>query len=184
LDITTEGWRNPTSLRVIAFGFTLFGVLSVLDMLLKWTLFGMIYVNIGVVALFIGSGLRKWRASSRWWAVFWSWLAIIFIIIWMPLALFVMTGGVLPRGITVQGGTLQYVLFAICLLGYLIWQLQILRRHEIVERFEAARLIPDVSRSSFDSVQQGRWRFSLQSLLMGMVVAAFVLARFNKRKVL
>src|SRR4029079_15824813 len=55
--------------------------------------------------------------------------------------------------------------------AYCLWQLRVLTRSDTVRRFKLARAQPIAARPS--------WQFSLGSLLLTMIVAAFVLARMN-----
>ena len=177
-------WRVPLSLRIVAYAFILVGVLGVENMLLRWFVFHDDYVDISFVGIFIGWGLLRWRDSSRRWAVFFTWPGLFFAAIWLIGTVLYLMGG--SGGIVgLIGTSLRGALLAGCILGYLVWQLRVLRRPDIVARFKAPRLERLLAYGGRDpAAPHGRWQFSLGGLLVMTAIVAFAVARIGASDVL
>jgi hypothetical protein len=180
IDLSPKAWRLPVSLRIIAFVFSLFGILCVVEVIVQYALFRSTNINFGVLTVFIGSGLRKWRDSSRRWAVLWSWLFLIGLGVWWTLALYVVFGGRFSG--TVHGLTPAGLAFGTCLTAYLIWQIRVLRRPEVLRRFRFPQSVRAASKAH-DRNRQHWLQFSLGSLLLAMIVVTFVMVRVTSNDV-
>ena len=177
-------WRVPLSLRIVAYAFILGGVLGVEEMLLDWFVFDAINVNLSFVGIFIGRGLLRWRESSRGWAVFFTWILLVLFSLWLVSASYFLLSG--PMGsVSANGASLEGVSIGGGLLGFLVWQLRVLRRPDIVERFKAPRLERLLAYGGRDpAAPRGRWQFSLGGLLVMTAIVAFGLARIGASDVL
>ena len=126
----------PLSLKLVAALFILGGISSIIDVIICLTQ-GTIFLNIGVLGLFIGIGLLRFSRCWRTCALAFLWIALI----GLPLAalaflflegavdytLFGRRMGEAPR---VVGVTLAAALFALAL-----WQYRVLTRPDIRKVF-------------------------------------------------
>jgi hypothetical protein len=124
-----------------------------------------------VLLFLVGWGLYRWRWSARLWAVWLSRLFLALLAIWFPFAVYAMFGGKLPDNISASGADARGLLVGAVSIAYLIWQLRVLGRPDIVRRFETLPSRQQVSRSN----KQQRWRFSLEMLFLATIVAGFAI---------
>lgn len=177
-----EAWRLPISLRIVAFMFVLFGILSIVDVVLRWLLLSQIFINFGCLLVFVGWGLRRWSEAARGWAVFLTWATLVLLLFWVAIASYVALGGVLPPNAHVSGANLKGFSFVSICVGFLIWQLRVLGRRDIVWRFQNLNLAPRIHLSRRDWWSPRYWRFSLESLLLATTVIAFVIVDVQSRE--
>ncbi len=104
----------PVSLKVVAWLFIIWGIYSVIRVVVVFN-HGAIYVNLGVLGLFIGPGLLKLRPAWRTCALVFLWIGLIAISIAILASLS-------------RPGTL-----VLCVVYFLLvlWQYSVLTRPEI-----------------------------------------------------
>jgi hypothetical protein len=166
--------RPPTALRVIASVFILGGVLSITEMVLKWTVFQRIEIDLfAIVWILTGRGLLRWREGWRRLAVLVTCLTVISVplvaVLWFWDLCFGIGHVRYSRIGPIKGGPLVGTLAAVLISIYACWQLHILWRPDIVERFRSPPA---------QSVRKP-WQFSLGSLMIATVFVAFVMARIS-----
>lgn len=171
--------RMPISLRIVAFGFVLVGVLSAVDMIVQLFFAGKIYINFGVLFIFIGRGLYQWSERSRSWAAFLTWWTLALVVVWFLVSAYAFIGGELPDNVTVGISNVTGLLYIAAFLGYLYWQLCVLRRPDIVQRFQIHRSTWWRGQDNGMSLNPRYWRFSLWSLFLAITVVAFVIVRLQ-----
>ena len=182
LDPSLDTWRLPISLRIVAFLFVLVGILSIVDVILHWLLLRQIHLNLGCLLVFVGWGLRRWSEAARGWAVFLTWTALVLLLLWVLLASYVALGGALSPNSHVSGVNLSGLLFGTASISYLVWQLWVLKRRDIVWKFNNLRLAPRLHRRGRTWWNPQTWQFSLESMFLATVVVAFVIIVVQSRE--
>ena len=181
--------RFPLSLRVLGFSYILIGTLSIVEMVLQRAVFGGAYVDVvGLLTILIGRGLLLWRETSRRWAVFLRAFCLTTACCGLVVAILDVFAGS-NTNLRAQfgpwsGGSRLAVVGAAMLGVFSVWQLYVLERPGIVRRFKAAQLERrNVPAGRMPTDPGRRWQFSLGSLLLFMLTAAFIVARLTAEDV-
>jgi hypothetical protein len=132
--------RLPTSLKVVAGLFILSGTWDCIQMLLA-PLSGRLWINTGVIALFIGWGLLRLKPVWRTWAMIMTWLGMIGMVAAVPFIL--NYGGPLHFNVFGQKydplprSTMVALFVALCVAYFALgaWQLWVLTRPPIAALF-------------------------------------------------
>lgn len=122
------------SLKIVAYLFMIGGILSVVDTCVE-LLFGRFNLNLGVFIIFIGRGLLHFNPRSLAWAIFFTWMGLIF----MPIAaaaslfthvnfqIFGLSVGQVPHGVGFIFSTAMFALY--------YWQYSILKNRQVRRLF-------------------------------------------------
>ena len=179
----------PWSLKVVGFAYILIGTLSMTEMVLELAVFGGGYVDVvGLLSILVGRGLLLWRETSRRWAVFLGAICLSAACCGLLVAILDVFAGS-DTNVRAQfgpwsGGSRLAVVGATILGVFSVWQLYVLERPGIVRRFKAAQLERRTTHAGRMPTGPGRrWQFSLGSLLLLMLTAAFILARLTAEDV-
>lgn len=169
----------PRSLRIVAFLFILGGVLSAVDMAVMLVVGTGVTFSLGVLGIFIGRGLLRLRDGWRKFALFCTVLELVCFGSLAPVAVWAALGSV-PGGFYFHGiGSPWFsALFVVALAAYTFWQYYILRRRDVVDLCQA------VSQGHAHLDLPPRFQFRLSTLLLAMVVAAFVFQRVTDTDVI
>lgn len=183
-------WRVPLSLKIVAFLYIVIGALSITEMVLQLAVFDGMYVDIfGLLSIFIGFGLLRWRETWRRWAVGFCWLFFVTAFLMIAMSVWHLasesTRDMKVRIGPWEGGHGGAIAVALLIGAFFYWQIRVLRRPDILHRFKMSRLERfDARRAKSWAQPFGRWRFSLGSLFLLLTVAAFVLLRLTADDVL
>jgi hypothetical protein len=126
----------PLSLKVVAGLFFLFGLGSAVEVLIRLAQ-GSIYLNIGVLGLFIGAGLLRYDRGWRTCALVFLWLGMI----GFPLAAVLLLATPLPLSFTLFGQQMgeapKGAGVAVAALGFALalWQYWVLTRPRVRRLF-------------------------------------------------
>jgi hypothetical protein len=129
--------QAPWDLQVVALLFFLSGVLAVLEIWLS-LMRGNISINFGVLGIFIGWGLLRFRRGWRTCALFFIWLALIL----LPLFGFFVLAGARPLDLKILGQRMGYAspMFGLAFTGVLflfaLWQYRVLTRPGVAQLFD------------------------------------------------
>ena len=124
----------PQPLKIVAYLFIAGGILSVMDTLVELML-GRLNLNLGVLMIFIGRGLLRFNPRSLAWAVFFTWLGLIF----LPIAAVVSLS--LPVNFQVFGLTVGQMPHAVCFIlcaamfALYYWQNGVLKSRQVRRLF-------------------------------------------------
>ncbi len=126
----------PTCLKVVAYLFIICGVLAVIEIIVS-LMNNHININLGVLGIFIGFGLLKFKAGWRTFALVWIWLALIFVPIFAVLCIvdpsklhYRIMGQNVGRAPVPVALAFTAIFFCLAL-----WQYRVLTRPDIRERF-------------------------------------------------
>jgi hypothetical protein len=128
--------RAPTALKVVAVIFILVGCDSALDILISLSQ-SRISVNFGVLGIFIGIGLLRFRRAWRTCALVFIWLALIGI----PIICLLILDGPGPFVVRLFGEPVGpaepeiALLFAAILFALSVWQYKVLKRADVARLF-------------------------------------------------
>lgn len=126
----------PTPLKVVASLFILVGVCSLIEILVS-LMYGRIFLNLGVLGLFIGFGLLRLSRGWRTCGLVFLWIGMIGVPV--VAILFISVGGPTIRFFGQKVGHASPSLgIAAAVVGFLItlWQYRVLTRPEVRELFE------------------------------------------------
>jgi hypothetical protein len=135
----------PWDLRVVAWLFIAIGVLSAAQM--AWSLLdGDLFLNLGVVGLFIGRGLLRLKPGWRHLGLAMLWIAIVAGAVGVLAVLAVLV--VRPASVTWARGARWYeAVSAACGFLVLFWQLHVLRRPGVRQLFEGGPRVEPLPRA-------------------------------------
>jgi hypothetical protein len=129
--------QAPAALKVVAVLFIISGVLAVLEILVSLTR-NHINFNFGVLGIFIGLGLLRFRRGWRTCALVFIWLMLIFI----PVFGIMVLAGTRPIHLKLFGQQMGYAsatfafFVATVLFALAVWQYRVLTRPDVVQLFE------------------------------------------------
>jgi hypothetical protein len=130
----------PNSLKIVAFMFFLGGIGSVIEIILA-AAHGRIYLNFGVLGLFIGRGLLAFRPGWRTCALVFTWIGLVLIPV-IGLILLSLPG---PLDFTVFGEKIGKaskaigMVFTVLAFSFEFWQLHVLTRPDVCRLFMLTR---------------------------------------------
>jgi hypothetical protein len=133
----------PTALSIVAYLFLVFGVLTAIDMIFRLTR-GEIYLDAGILGIWIFAGLRRYSRGWRTCALVVIWIAFIVLPLAIVYALF--EGG--PAHLEVFGQRVAsvspgwVVVVAALFFPLEIWQYRVLTRPDIYRLFYGDSDIP------------------------------------------
>lgn len=124
----------PQPLKIVAWLFIISGISSAIQVIVL-LLSGHININLGVLSIFIGQGLLRFNPRSLSWAMFFTWLGLIFIPAFILLSLlspgnlniFGLNFGQAPPGLGFIVGVAAFAL--------VYWQYTVLTDYEIRQLF-------------------------------------------------
>ena len=125
------------ALKVVAVLFIVSGVFAVLEIWLSLT-HNQLNLNFGVLGIFIGLGLLRFRRGWRTCALVFIWLALIII----PVFGFMVIGGARPIHLKLFGQQMGYAspifafFVATVLFALAAWQYRVLTRPDVVQLFD------------------------------------------------
>ncbi len=124
----------PQPLKVVAWLFIISGIFAAIEVV-ALLLAGHIDINLGVLSIFVGRGLLRLNPRALSWAMFFTWLGLIFTPIFIAISFFI-TGNVsflgMPLGPAPPGLTLVLGIAAFALI---YWQYTVLTRPQIRQLF-------------------------------------------------
>jgi hypothetical protein len=126
----------PLSLRVVAYATILFGIGSVIDLVVG-LFHGKVSINFGVLQIPAGFGLLRLSRGWRTFVLVCLWFAFIvagIMIVAFAFGAPIKYTGVLPRPLTAYGRELALTYCAV-MLGYMIWEYRVLTSPRIKRLF-------------------------------------------------
>lgn len=184
-----DSLQPPRSLRLLAFLYILFGMLGVTDAICRLLLISSIRFEVVIPILLIltGLGLLRWRNGWRLFALFLSWLyfagsSCLVLVLTLDIVFGDRWNSRFSVGPWTAGAWLGPA-YGIGIAAVAFWMTRVLSRPDIVRRFKNRQF-----RQYYDSTQPSswnplRWRFSLGSMFLAMIIASFVLVRMNSADV-
>ena len=131
-----ESKQIPTSLKIVAVLFIIGGICSVIEVIVA-VFNGRININLGVLGLFVGPGLLKFKVGWRTCALVFIWIALIGI----PLAAVIMLGVSGPLDFNLFGQKVGHVskvyvmCFAVPVFLLYFWMYRVLTRSDVRRLF-------------------------------------------------
>jgi hypothetical protein len=128
--------QAPLALRIVAALFIISGIFAALEVLVSLAR-GRINLNFGVLGIFIGLGLRRFRHGWRTCALVFTWIALVF----LPVFALLVLGGAHPIHVKLFGqrvgstspGTALFM--AVAAFALVLWQYRVLTRRDVVQLF-------------------------------------------------
>ena len=128
--------KAPTALIVIAVLFIISGIYHVFDVMVLFT-HSKLSLSSGVLGIFVGPGLLRFRPGWRICALVFTWFGLIFTPVFAVLALnggrsvpvvyFDHTFGFMPQGLSLLVAFIYFLFF--------IWQYRVLTNEDVVRLF-------------------------------------------------
>ena len=124
----------PQPLKVVTWLFILSGICAAIEIVFL-LLAGHININLGVLSIFVGRGLLRLNPRALTWAMFFTWLGLIFMPIFIAISFFKTANlsflglplGPAPSGLTFVMGIAAFAL--------IYWQYTVLTRPKIRQLF-------------------------------------------------
>ena len=128
--------QAPRALSIVVALFIISGLFAALEVLVSLTR-GRINLNFGVLGIFIGLGLLRFRRGWRTCALLFTWIALVFV----PVFALLVLGGAHPIRVKLFGqrvgstspGTALFI--AVAAFAVALWQYRVLTRRDVVQLF-------------------------------------------------
>ena len=128
--------QAPLALKIVAALFIIGGIFAALEVLVSLAR-NRISLNFGVLGIFIGLGLLRFRRGWRTCALVFTWIALVFV----PVFALLVLGGAHPIHVKLFGqrvgstspGTALFL--AVAAFALALWQYRVLTRRDVVQLF-------------------------------------------------